>query len=271
MRAVLRRAVAKGQLRLPGRGRLAAREGCLAARAQRRGIPSETVAARLGVSGPTAHRAAIRWRAERVRAIAASLKRCEDDGPDSDTLLQSGGVATDLPHWAAAVSLEPGQVDQAGPDVLAAAHMLLRRVRRGVAALGPQPAVDRVDRIETDLRWMALLRWRLMLSLSSDVHRAVRSRLGRPPSTMPSDIQRLVLGRGVDLIADVLNKQSVDAFGRLHARVRAAVDQMLAGIRAVDPGHASARHTEAVSIPLASCHGGRTCSPILAGRRPRSI
>ncbi len=252
IRSVLRRAAASGALSLPGRGRLSSREGWLVARGQWRGISAEDIAHRLGVSSAAAHRAALRWRADRLRAAAAVLERCACDGPDSDALLASEDVRAGLPPWSAAISLESAAQQAAGPNHLAATHMLMRRATRCVSALPSQPGAAAVDRIETDLRWITRLRWRLMVSMSAEVHRAVLTRLGRSPASLPGDVQRAVLRRSAHLIGEVLDRQAVDAFDRLHARVHVAVDQMLAGMRAVDPGHASARHTAAVSLPLAS-------------------
>ncbi|MDP7028670.1 MAG: hypothetical protein QF733_00430 [Phycisphaerales bacterium] len=252
IRSILRRAVASGRVQVSSRGRLTPREGRLAARAQWRGIPNEEVAERLGVSAAAAHRAAARWRADRVRAISLSLQQSEDDGPESETVLLAEGARSGLPPWNSRVSLEPPERPAAEAHLLAASHMLLRRVHQGVAALASQPSVQRLDRIETDLRWMTRLRWHLMMSLGLVVHQAVLARLGRQPSTMPADVQRVVLHRATGLIGDVLDRQSVASFDRLAIRVRAAVDRMLAGVRAVDPGHASVRHPEAVSVPLTS-------------------
>ena len=235
----------------PSALRLSLREEAFADRAMRRGVSASLIAARLGVSVPSMHRAAQRHRGSTMRRIDDALHLPADDAPDGETLLEIEDLRTGLPPWNATLSLGDAEVPPPAAADLAAIHILRRRIRRQVESLPSQPSAAVIDQIETDFRWMTQLRWRLVRALAIDMRLVVEHRVGRDPLSLPAGVQRLVVQRSATLIGDLLCKHAIGEFERLAARTRSAIDRMLAGERTLDPGHASARLPQQPAVAFA--------------------
>jgi len=254
IRSALRRAGARGELVLPVQKRLNARQWRLAQRATRRGLSSGKIATRLGVGVPSLHRGLMRLRGQRIAEIHASLPPAavSQDAGDEEALAPSC-VRAGLGEWGARVSLDTAGTKVVAVDAtLLAMHVLRRRFGVIAADLPSQPAARMLDRAETDVRWMCQLRWQLLNHLAPVLRRMVEQWCGRPPMELSSDLQRVVLRRGLASLRAMLAHQPAAEADRLEARARAAVDVCLAGMEPPRVDLALPRLSEPPSVSLLS-------------------
>ena len=266
---------------LGGRGSRARapRDRALCGRALRAGVPASDVAARLGLPESTVRRRADEWRAARLEGLRlAWIEYPTFARPDADeTILAPAAVrkelaplvpeeATAILALAAAESPAPRgrarNADAAVESMLAAHHFLVRRASRTIAGLrltGRRLDRAALDRAETDLRWTARLRRRLVeRSLPAALVR-LRQGLGRDLATLPADEIRGVLASVVARITDSIATVESARGQSLAAKVQLAIDRLVAthaGRGAT--GRAAARHP-AGSLPMDGLF--RTLSP----------
>ena len=187
------------------RGPLNERDRAVIERALRRGIPADALAARIGRTRASIHRAGL-------EARAAFLRTLELSGPVLPTFARSdaaevllaprivrSGAALDLDRPASAIWSEARSLpapDEAEEHSLAAAMAFLRnRARRAIAALPAHaPASGAIDEIETDLRWHWLVQRRLARLGLRLALLTIEERLGAPVASLGQRDSSALLG-----------------------------------------------------------------------------
>jgi hypothetical protein len=252
IRSVLRRAAARGDIVLPMQSRLSHRDQRLAQRATRRGVPPAQIAAHLRIGVPSLHRALLRLRRQRLAEIHGSLPPPEvDSGVRDEETLAVPSVLSGLGSWDAIFLLDSDSADLDSPEAaLRAMHVLRRRFGLVAGDAPAQPSAGQLDRAETDLRWMTQLRWQLVAHLAPVLRQTVAQWCGRSPVELPSEMQRLVLRRGLETLRVVIVHQPAAEADRLGARARAAIDLCLAGIDPPRRDLALSRLSEMPSVPM---------------------
>lgn len=201
-----------GEPIFPDAGPLSGRDRRLIHRAARWGVPSQVLSRRFGKTPPTIHRAINRSRLDALLRLQIQLVECAAiRKPDAEEAL--------LATAAASEGLGPALVQRDALELIAAArrlaapsqeseramllayNLLKRRARQGIEALGPHPSALRLDRIETDLRWAAMLKRCLVeLALPAAVT-AIERDFGRPIGEQPTGEIRSLLRLGINTIA----------------------------------------------------------------------
>jgi DNA-binding CsgD family transcriptional regulator len=153
-------------------GPLTQRQLELVHRAWKRGIDPEQIARRLGKSKPAIHRAVNRRRVELLQTLNLhfiSLPTFEL--PDADRVILAAPAvirAADGDDLNEAMIIAPTnllrrEADEASDDALIAAYNLLKRQSSSaIAMLNSDAGSDQLDQIETNLRWAAWLKQRLI-------------------------------------------------------------------------------------------------------------
>ncbi len=254
-RAMLRRAVERGDFPARQSGPLGGRACRVAVRANQRGIAPSRVAAHLGVGVPTLHRMLLRNRALRLETISSLFSNQGAIGVNDSSGLESSVFESGLPLWTASMhfeQVEPFEADTLAQDIRGLAAVL-HRFHECVRSFPVQPPARLVDRAHTDLLWLTKLHWRIALRFQPLMQYAIEIWSGRPPMSLPLDAQRLYLHSGVHRVLDVLLHQMPVDEDRLESRVRAAVDRMLAEHEPPRADLAFVRVGQIARLPLASC------------------
>jgi transposase len=212
-------------------GRLDAREREILLRADRRGVPVRRLAERFGRSEASVRRLALEVRAERIRDLGlptgdAPTSALEAPAARSGLRIAIDLTTDDLVRNAAS----DGPVDAALERALGAAHRALV-VRAGAigAAMGrAAPPAALVDRAETDLRWAALLRVRLVQQQRRTIVQAMENALGTALASLSPERQRrahrLAFGAAIEAAAEFDPARG----GRLAAATVFAVQRAMA-------------------------------------------
>ena len=126
---------------------------------------------------------------------------------------------------------------------MTALNMLKKRARSAIDELPVNPASGPIDEIETDLRWVTLVKRRLVgLALPAAVG-AVEQFLGRPLAQQPSDEILALLHLAIGVTSNAIETINPDRGQRLATIVRRLTDLALASSEAPRPaGRAATRH-----------------------------
>jgi RNA polymerase primary sigma factor len=235
------------------RGPLRDRDVRLIHRAARMGVSPAVLARRFGKAPATIHRAINRRRGELLRELDlrfVSLPAMDEDGAESAILgdpSASSDLLPRLPDRDALALIDAvhgaGEAAQAGERVLAVGYNLLkRRARRAIETLPTHPGSHQLDRAETDLRWAAMLKRRLVeIGLPGAVGAIERS-LGRDVSLQPSEEIVALLQLSIEVVAETV--ETLDP--RRQRLARAAGPAMSRALEArrhhPPPGRAATRH-----------------------------
>jgi len=249
------------------RGPMTPREIRLAHRAWQRGIDPADIAARLGKSKPTIHRAINRRRSELLQGVAPDhIDLPTFQLPDAaGVILSSPKVTVDLDpgDWSDAKGLiersrstEPLDEDLEAA-LLAGYNLLKRRAAEAIGALGEWPGSEELDAIETDLRWAGKLKTKLTRLAFPAALRSIEQNLPRPMLELPSDQIVMLIAQAVGVIAGVIEAIDPGRGQRLERLTTFTMDRELArtqpksanGESAVRKAKAAAKHSSS-AIPL---------------------
>ena len=233
-------------------GRVGQRERTLLERAVDIGVTVERIAHHLGRSTPTVRRLVNVHRAQRLRQL--DLKHLDlptfalDDAESIIFAPQHvrSGLATPgaldgmllIRSARAATMPDADRTEQQ----LAAYHALLRRAASGTAALTATPSDQALDRIETDLRWAALLKRTIMVAHLGTALRRIDHFVRRPAEQLPAETLRAMLHHAVTAFGESIEQvdpsrnQSIDRVGAY------AVDRALLRLALPALDRASVRH-----------------------------
>lgn len=172
-------------------GAITDRDKRLIARALRFGVDAAALARRFGRTGETIARLGNRERA----AMLATLELTWVDLPtfalpEADDIVLSARVLREgldpgpwrMPALALLERAKRGSDAADGETIdalIAGLHFLTRRAGRGIESLGERPGESELDRIETDLRWVAAIRHRLVTAALPTALRRIEQHLGR--------------------------------------------------------------------------------------------
>lgn len=229
------------------------RQRRIAFRAWVRGVGPAEIAGRLRTTRATVHRLI---NAER----AVMLRTLELEGHPPPRTAKAGailGVAAVREGLGAPADSDAARLAEAAdvpsvPDperersLAQAYHMLRSRARDAIAAMPRTPGGAVLDRIETDLRWAALLKVELVRGERALIVRTIEERAGVGLLELaPSDIRRWLP------VALAAASEAVDRFdpfkrGRLAAPISLALARALAGLKPTEPG----RRAHASAVPI---------------------
>ncbi len=182
-----------------------------------RGIDLGPLAERFGKSRATMHRAITRRRAERLCSLDVTFvpfPTFEMEGAET-VILSPAIVSRDLlklpPHREGTAILEWAKEQEAIAEetedaLLAAWNFLKMRVAKGIDAIEQDqemdhlPGSDKVDAIETDLRWAALLHRHLALLALPATIRRIEANLGRSMIVQPAEQIVALLRLAVEVV-----------------------------------------------------------------------
>ena len=183
-----------------------------------RAVPIEEMAIRVDRNPRTVHRIVLEGRRDRLRGLPESI--LVPAGVERTDAGRVFGVAGQLDlrcrneargtleAWLADVRTERGTDSESARQWMAAMHFALWRARRHAEEMlvaDRSPTVDRVDAVESDLRWWALLRERSVRSgLASGLQRLEQS-LGREIEALPIPRIRELLDRLIVTTAAVVD------------------------------------------------------------------
>jgi RNA polymerase primary sigma factor len=235
-------------------GPLRDRDVRLVHRAWRRGVPAAEIARRFSKSRAAVHRAISRRRRDLLQALDLEFVSLPTfDLEDAASVILSAPAAAGnlddiLPHddaprlIAAAHAASPP--DQGGEEALVAAYNYLKsRARRAIDGLGEWPRSRVLDAIETDLRWAAALKCRLVSLGFPPVLRTIERNLHRPLLQQPAEDILELVPLGVAVVARTVETLDPGRGERLERRGGFAMDRALATLDVARPaGRAAARH-----------------------------
>ena len=112
--------------------------------------------------------------------------------------------------------------------LLAAFNFLKRRAASGIAALGPNVRSDALDRIETDLRWLAMLKRRLNLAALPAAMKRVEHVLHRHLDQLPRERLNEVTAMAIRVAGDAVEEVDPSRGQRLQRLAAFLMDRELA-------------------------------------------
>lgn len=221
-------------------------------RAWRWGIPVEAIAERLVVPAASVRRSIDLVRAERLRRLSIRwIEYATFERPDADdTILAAPAARTDLRPRLVEIdairSLESRRSTSAEQPVddeamLAAYNWLKRRAATAIRAFVRVPDRTELDRVETDLRWAAMLKRRLLERWLPVAVERVEQSIGGSLVRRPNEEIRRLLEACVAVADDVA--ESADPSRRHVPRrmVALEVDRALARMTGLKRELAAAR------------------------------
>lgn len=236
------------------RGPLEARDLRVIDRAWRFGVPAAELGRRFGRSRATIQRVINRSRGRFLGSMDLTYIELPtfvlDDA--AEVILAATPVTTDLSDQAPdndavalieAVIARPRLEEEAEDALVAGYNFLKRRAGQAIADLADWPTSGALDPIETDLRWAALLKRRLVES-------ALRTALGRIDQNLhgslagePADRVAALLELAIAVCSEVVEHLDPSRGQHLLPVTSLAMDRRLAGVEiAGAPGRAAARH-----------------------------
>ncbi len=236
------------------RGPLTRREHRMILRAHERGVQTAEIAARVGRSRKAVHRAILRQRGQRVRELSLTFLELNtfhrDDAQEvllSPAIVRSNlnqpELSDDALHLLA-VSHDWLEMPEHNEHALLGAYNFLKyRAATTIASLDTVPSAAAVDDIETDLRWAALVKRKLVLHGMAVALQRVEQNLHRPLSQAPRDtivssiaLAWTVAARTVDTVDPQKDQHIARVCGYAMERTLAA-----SGQRSIE-SQAAARH-----------------------------
>jgi len=128
-------------------------------------------------------------------------------------------------------------------------HTLRQRMGACLKRISPVSGTG-VDEAETTMRWMTLMRWRLLLQLGGALRTAVEMWAHRPVEELSTPVQRSLIHLGTHAMLRVLELQRPDEWHRMESRAHGAVDRALAEVPPLRRDLASAAPASVVLVPL---------------------
>lgn len=251
-RALLRLDAARGHTVFDEAGPAGDREGRLVVRATMRGIEPGTIAKRSGRRTGAMSRAGLLARLRLLRSLGladasfdeARLAELLDSGPVRDAAWFAG--ERDLSGLIDRMRVRVPSVVYEERMLAGAVALLRRRCGRGIARLDARSlSAPAIDRIETDLRLITVLKANLLRGQLSLVLSGIESQLGGGIDTLsPGRAGHLILG-GIRAAAGAIDRFDPDSGGRIAAPIGLAVNRFAVAqpdvAQPVDAGKASRR------------------------------
>ncbi|MCH7571444.1 MAG: hypothetical protein IH891_00860 [Planctomycetes bacterium] len=261
------------------RGPLTQRDIRLIFRAWCFGIPVAVLARRFGKGGPAIHRAINRRRRELLLGLDLSYIELPTFALDDaeSVILAAPNVVSNLDDVIVGdeVLTMIAQAHRAGiPDetvedsLIAGYNFLKRRVSERVSTLPESPNSRLLDLIETDLRWAAMLKCRLVSLALPTVLKVIEQTLHRKLIQLPADEIIHLLNLGSEVASRAIESLNPSERGQRLERVcNQAMGRAMAALYVDTPlGRAAARH-EPGSIVMPSIYVN--CSPWQSWLNPK--
>lgn len=250
VRGVLKRHDAEAEQPLfAARGPLGPRDRRIAVRADRMGIPTTEVAARLQRSTAAVRRLVRESRRQRLRAwplVFTELPTFEL--PDAESIILAAPpvheALDELPDFADALAVISLSRETSAPtdDLLAALLGGMFILRRRVAERRDDAkSASALDALETDLRWASRLKRRLIATMLPVAIGRIDQFLHRPLETTPTETITRLLQLAVAIAGSAIETLDLAGGQHLERRVAYDLDRTLAGL-ADDAGRAASRH-----------------------------
>lgn len=222
-----------------------------------RGLPLAEIADRLQRRPAAIHRIVLLERLKELRSLQLQwieLPTFKLEGADQVILAPSPVSAPTMPWPAIPVAVEivatlaSSRPITAGDEqaLLAAYNFLKRRAAQRVLTTTARPRAGDLDAAETDLRWAALLKQRLVWSMMVLVLRRVELNFGRRVAELRSDDSRRVLSIGFEATSGAVEVYDPTKQPRLDRWWTSELD------RALEPLLAAKAPTRAASRVTAS-------------------
>lgn len=242
VRGILRRyGQRSGDADFIDRGPLGERDRRVIFRAARFGVPPARIARRWGKSRAAIHRAINRGRGERLRGLDLPYVNLPTfERPDAAAVILSAPAVTanlderlghddaaDLIEAARAASSPQQDLEHA---LLAGYNLLKRRARDAIGDLPLRPPSQKLDLIETDLRWAGMLKARLVCLAFPAALRTIERNLHRPLVEQPAEDIVILIRVGFEVIARTVEAIDPARGQRLERRCGFAVDRALAAL-----------------------------------------
>ncbi|MCZ6834990.1 MAG: hypothetical protein O7G85_04380 [Planctomycetota bacterium] len=231
-------------------------------RAWKIGVPVAELARRFDKGAPAIHRAINRRRYELLRKI--DLKwielptfELEDativllSGPavirDLDQVLPDDEALRIIECIRGTEPLEESEID----GLVAGYNFLKRRASRTLSNISESPNSQQLDRIESDLRWTALLKRRLVSTTLPFAFGVVEQTIHRPLAQQPADEIVSLIEMAIEVVSrSVENHDPTRKGERLDRFCAHAMGRAMAALyETKSSGRAAARHAEGI-IPL---------------------
>jgi len=229
VRGVLRRAVDAGRVDLPRAKRLQRRDGRLALRAIRHGLPVSSIARRLSISVSSVHRSLQR---ERLALLVRHLARpCMAIDPTMNFDVPS--VPPPRLRWDCTMLLDPLDTSTVIKGVgtseanLKAIAASMGHLQVLIKAADPRGSIDAWAAIDAGLMELTRRWWGVLLGLRPSIEAGLSGWSGRPVSQMPAAVLRRLLPGLVDVAIATLRRAQVGDAKRLPDRTRSAIDRVL--------------------------------------------
>ncbi len=226
------------------------------------GVAPAVLSRRFGKTAATIHRALNRRRGELLRSLDVMYITLPTmDLEDAEAVILSPPTVTSelserptsldaLSMIESAHQIEPSD-ENVEQSLIAAHNLLKRRASRAIEALPDDPPATALDEIETDLRWITLLKATLIeLSLPAAIG-AIEQTLHRSLAHQPSDEIRMLLRLAIQVAGIAVDQVDPTRGQRLDHRCGYEMDRALA-VRRVEPvsKRAASRHAPgAVTLP----------------------
>ncbi len=243
-------------------GPLTERDKRLIDRAVRFGVDVSVVAQRFGRSQETIWRHARSMRIGALEQLSLNWVELPTFAlPDAEVVVLSSAILREGLHcgpWPTAALtivedargqryvLKNEEIDA----LIAGLHLLTRRAERGIERAGSRPNAHDIDRIETDLRWVAAIRYRLLLAAMPTALRRIEQHLGRALTDRLSEVIRVLLKLSVHEILATMVELDPSRGQNYERRVALQLDRALARIGLPRGAElAGVRHRDSVIIP----------------------
>ncbi len=222
-------------------------------RAFRFGVPVGVLARRFGRTPATIHRVLLERRAELLRSL--DLHPASGPGPGEKALAgAAAGLLPRLPQGDALALIEaacrPDRPNEAAERAWVDAYRVLRhRAARAIAALPERPSASRLDEIETDLRWMAILKRLLAERGLPGALGAAEQAIGRRLAEQPAQEIRAMVRMAVEAVDETIESGS-GAHTRLRSRSAFVMARRLAAAGHNPPARRAAMRHDLGSVTM---------------------
>ena len=246
-------------------GPLRDRDVRLIHRAARRGVTAARLARRFSKTPATIHRALNQRRRELLEGLALrwpALPQLENEEAEPlDRPSVTSGLEPRIPDHDALRLIEAARSaaksrEGLERDVVIGYNALKKRAAEATGRLHPNPASGDLDRIETDLRWAAQLKRRLVELALPDAVGAIEQFIGRDLTRQPSEEILNLLRLAIGVAGETVETFEPAPRRRLGHSCGFAVGRALArGRRPPPPTRADTRHEPgsiAIDLPFES-------------------
>jgi RNA polymerase primary sigma factor len=148
------------------------------------------------------------------------------------------------------VHLSPAVSESDELSLVSAMHLLSSRATLAITSLPYTPTTMQVDRIETDLRWVYLLRQQLVLSVMPAGLAVFVQHVERPLSQLPLHQSLEILRRTLAIIWDVVAHVDPTRGQRVSRLAVAQIDRMLSRERSIARSRRASAKRQSALIPF---------------------